>query len=139
MNSKNRGTLCSHVAECSSFPASQAVMEGHMIDWTRVADLRGEIGAEDFEEVAELFLMEVEDTLSRLNGAATDAAQMQELMHFLKGSALNLGFSDLSAVCSSGEEDAAEGQITVDIAQLKDLYAQSRALFESEYTQRFAA
>ncbi len=110
-----------------------------MIDWTRVADLRGEIGAEDFEEVAELFLMEVEDTLSRLNGAATDAAQMQELMHFLKGSALNLGFSDLSAVCSSGEEDAAKGQITVDIAQLKDLYAQSRGLFESEYTQRFAA
>lgn len=67
-----------------------------MIDWTRVAELRAEIGAEDFDEVAELFLMEVEDTLSRLSRASADVTQMQELLHFLKGSALNLGFSDMS-------------------------------------------
>ena len=110
-----------------------------MIDWTRVAELRGEIGAEDFDEVAELFLMEVEDTLSQLNDAVNDAPQMQELMHFLKGSALNLGFADLSDMCSKGEENAGNEQINVDIASLKNLYAQSRALFETEYAQRFAA
>ena len=40
-----------------------------MIDWDRVSELREEIGAEDYEEVAELFLMEVEDTLAQLDGA----------------------------------------------------------------------
>lgn len=110
-----------------------------MIDWTRVTELRDEIGAEDFEEVAELFLMEVEDTLSRLDDAADSATQMQELMHFLKGSALNLGFSTLSDICSKGESDAAMGRISVDIPALKTLYAQSRDFFETEYPQRFAA
>lgn len=110
-----------------------------MIDWARVAELRDEIGPEDFDEVAELFLMEVEDTLSRLNGAADDAPQMQELMHFLKGSTLNLGFCDMSAMCDQAEADAAQGKVTVDIHRLKDLYVKSRAFFETEYAQRFAA
>ena len=110
-----------------------------MIDWTRVAELRDEIGPEDFEEVAELFLMEVEDTLSRLTGAAKDARQMQEYMHFLKGSALNLGFSDMSDICSKGEADAANGHLSVEIDHLKSLYGQSRSVFETGYAQRFVA
>lgn len=110
-----------------------------MIDWVRVAELRDEIGTEDFDEVAELFLMEVEDTLSRLDAAKHEPEQMQELMHFLKGSALNLGFSDLSDICSAAESDAAQGYITVDVAALKNLYKRSRAFFETEYTLRFAA
>jgi HPt (histidine-containing phosphotransfer) domain-containing protein len=110
-----------------------------MIDWTRVAELRDEIGPEDFEEVAELFLMEVEDTLSRLSGVAQDAGQMQEYMHFLKGSALNLGFSEMSDVCSRGEAAAANGHLSVKIDDLKSLYARSRVMFETGYAQRFAA
>lgn len=110
-----------------------------MIDWTRVSELRNEIGPEDFAEVAELFLMEVEDTLSRLNRAENTASDMQDLMHFLKGSALNLGFSDLSDICSRAESAAAQGELTVDIAQLNSLYRQSRSLFETEFAQRFAA
>jgi histidine phosphotransfer protein HptB len=110
-----------------------------MIDWARVAQLREEIGADDFDEVAELFLMEVEDTLSRLDNASNDLPQMQELLHFLKGSALNLGFRDVCEICSKGEADAGNGLLTVDPAILKDLYAKSRALFETEYKQRFAA
>ena len=31
-----------------------------MIDWTRVSELRDEIGAEDFGDVVEIFLEEVE-------------------------------------------------------------------------------
>lgn len=109
-----------------------------MIDWTRVAELRDEIGPEDFDEVAELFLMEVEDTLGQLSGATDDAAQMQDLLHFLKGSALNLGFRAVSTMCNDGEQDAADGRITVDIEALKSLYAQSRAEYEVEYKKRFA-
>ena len=110
-----------------------------MIDWTRVAELRDEIGPEDFDEVAELFLMEVEDTLGQLSGAKDDAAQMQDLLHFLKGSALNLGFSAVSEMCNAGEQDAAKGHVTVDIGGLKSLYTQSRAEYEAEYQKRFAA
>ncbi|MCK0151251.1 Hpt domain-containing protein [Marivita sp. S6314] len=110
-----------------------------MIDWTRVAELRDEIGAEDFEEVAELFLMEVEDSLSRLDAGTGDAVQMQELMHFLKGSALNLGFSDVSTLCSQAEADAAQGKLTINPEELRALYAKSRQAFETEYPTRFAA
>jgi len=110
-------------------------MEASMIDWSRVAQLRDEIGAEDFAEVAELFLLEVEDTLFRLDGAADNPEEMRELMHFLKGSALNLGFSDLSTVCSQGEANSAG----IDVATLKDLYARSRRFFEAGYAKRFAA
>ena len=110
-----------------------------MIDWTRVAQLRDEIGAEDFDEVAELFLMEVEDTLARLDGASDNPAQMQEYLHFLKGSALNLGFKMVSDLCSQGETDASNRDMSIDVDQLKSLYSDSRALFEREYTQRFAA
>ncbi len=110
-----------------------------MIDWTRVAELRREIGAEDFSEVAELFLMEVEDTLSRLDGAQNDPAQMQELMHFLKGSALNLGFAKLAEICSAAEFSATRGAGTVDARHLKQLFSQSRKLFEAEFAERFAA
>lgn len=110
-----------------------------MIDWTRVEELRDEIGPEDFAEVAELFLIEVEDTLSRLKDAENDSQTLQELMHFLKGSALNLGFSQLAETCSTAESAAAKGSIQTDIPYLKSLYNQSRILFEAEYAQRFAA
>ncbi|MFP7672366.1 Hpt domain-containing protein [Marivita sp. S0852] len=110
-----------------------------MIDWVRVSELRSEIGADDFEEVANLFLTEVEDTLLRLDAAAGNNAEMQALMHFLKGSALNLGFSDLSILCSKGESDAAQGHVTFDPQALKDLFAQSRKAFETEYPKRYAA
>lgn len=110
-----------------------------MIDWARVAELRDEIGPEDFGEIAELFLMEVEDTLSQLDEASSDPNRMQELMHFLKGSALNLGFSALSDLCGKGEGDASEGKISVSATEVKTLYANSKTAFESEFTSRFAA
>ena len=110
-----------------------------MIDWARVAQLRDEIGGDDFDEVTELFLMEVEDTLMRLDAATGDAEQFRDLLHFLKGSALNLGFHDMSEVCSRGEADAASGRCTVDVGALRSVYSQSRALFETEYSIRFAA
>jgi HPt (histidine-containing phosphotransfer) domain-containing protein len=83
--------------------------------------------------------MEVEDALTRLDGASDDLAQMQELLHFLKGSALNLGFRQVCDMCSKGEVDAGNGSLTVDAAALKALYSKSRTVFEAEYKQRFAA
>ena len=73
-----------------------------MIDWARVEDLRTATGEADFCEIVDLFLEEVEEALAALvdHGGAED---LRERLHFLKGSALNLGFADLSEMCAEGE------------------------------------
>ena len=98
-----------------------------MIDWKRVAELREEIGADGFVEVADMFLDEAEGAVCALMaGLAPDEVEGQ--LHFLKGSALNLGLSDLAAICQEGERRAAAGQgATVDTAQVAAIWRASRA------------
>ncbi len=72
-----------------------------MIDWSRIHELRDEIGADDFQEVVDLFMSEVEDSLTDLGAASTDSSRLQEQLHFLKGSALNLGFKEMSQLCQA--------------------------------------
>ena len=100
-----------------------------MIDWTRVRELKDEIGEEDFGEVAEMFIAEVEEVIDRLK-TAPDPARFEEDLHFIKSSALNLGFSDLSALCQAGERQAATGDANgVDLAPVFASYAASKAAF----------
>ncbi len=70
-----------------------------MIDWTRVSELRDEIGAEDFGEIVEIFLEEVEEEISALRDGVENEA-LEAKLHFLKGSALNLGFADFATILS---------------------------------------
>lgn len=103
-----------------------------MIDWSRVNELRDEVGADDFGEVVELFLAEVEEVLLRLgNGpAGTDLGQD---LHFLKGSALSLGFTSFSKLCQEGESQSANGgATTVDVAEILRDFELSKATFLSE-------
>ena len=80
-----------------------------MIDWKRILELRDEIGVDDFGEVVELFLDEVEGEIALLrSGCAKDA--LESRLHFLKGSALNLGFRAFSVLCQNGESAAAAGR-----------------------------
>ncbi len=79
-----------------------------MIDWTRVADLKSEIGDDGFLEVVEMFLEETDEVVSDLEGSPNLGA-VEGRLHFLKGSALNLGLSNLAALCQSGEKRAAIG------------------------------
>ena len=72
-----------------------------MIDWNRIDELRGEVGEEDFAQIAALFLAEMEAVVASL--PATEAAAMPDLLHGLKGSAMNLGFADLAGLCAAGE------------------------------------
>ncbi len=110
-----------------------------MIDWNRALELRDEIGAEDFDEVVELFLSEVEGTLDQLEDGLSDARIMEEQMHFLKGAALNLGFSAVSELCQTGEMAAAAGQIDVVAPEkVRGVYAKSKALFLTELPERAA-
>lgn len=97
-----------------------------MIDWKRVEELREEIGADGFAEVADMFLGEADGAVQALV-AGLQADKVEDQLHFLKGSALNLGFSDLAAICQEGERQAAAGQgASVDIAQVAAVYQASR-------------
>ncbi|MEQ8898272.1 MAG: Hpt domain-containing protein [Roseovarius sp.] len=96
-----------------------------MIDWKRVSELREEVGEENFDEVIDLFLFEVEDELARLTGCHATATLAARL-HFLKGSALNLGFTAFSALCQAGETDA---ESDIDIDEVLTCYDQSKQAF----------
>lgn len=110
-----------------------------MLDWSRIDELRDEIGAEDFGDVVELFLEEVEEVISRLR-TNPDREQLEQDLHFLKGSALNLGFSSFSILCQEGERLSCAGQPDlVDIAAIVEEYERSRDRFLAELPARHAA
>jgi HPt (histidine-containing phosphotransfer) domain-containing protein len=111
-----------------------------MIDWERVTELREEIGAEDFDEVAELFLAEVAEAIDRLEAGAGNAKIVEEEMHFLKGAALNLGFQAVSSLCQTGEKAAAQGDPhAVPDGEVRKVFDASQTEFVGELPKRFAA
>ena len=72
-----------------------------MIDHDRIAELREEVGEDDLAEVLHLFCEEVEETLERLaKGVFGDLA---EELHFIKGSALNIGMTEVGRLCQKAE------------------------------------
>jgi histidine phosphotransfer protein HptB len=99
-----------------------------MIDWGRVRDLRMEIGADDFSEVIALFLEEADDVVCRLENL-TDARAIEGCLHFLKGSALNLGFAALAQICQTGEKRAASGMTNMPLQDVAKIYQASRQAF----------
>ena len=99
-----------------------------MIDWDKVEELRTEIGADDFSEVVDMFREEADQAVHAL-AAGPPVEEVEGLLHFLKGSALNLGLADLAAICQDGERKAAAGYGSlVDLAQVVRVYTASRAL-----------
>lgn len=110
-----------------------------MIDWKRVEELRAEIGADGFAEVADMFLEEAEQAVQALV-AGLPADEVEGQLHFLKGSALNLGLTDLAAICQDGERKAAAGQAAVvDIGRVVLTYRRSRAQLMGGLTSGNAA
>jgi HPt (histidine-containing phosphotransfer) domain-containing protein len=100
-----------------------------MIDWARVQTLREEVGDDSFAEVVALFLDEVDEVADRFR-TNPDVTQLERDLHFLKGSALNLGFARLGELCQTGERMAAEGHaVAVDLAEILAVYAESRQVF----------
>ena len=108
-----------------------------LIDWNKVNELRDDVGHEDFDEVVELFLEEVEEMLAHL-GAPGRSAEAD--MHFLKGAALNLGFSNFSDLCRDGEHAAAKDpDADINFEAVKDSYAVSKKLFLSDLMANIAS
>jgi HPt (histidine-containing phosphotransfer) domain-containing protein len=98
-----------------------------VIDWDKVRELRGEVGEEDFDEVFELFLEEVDETISQLG---KPDRSLEHDLHFLKGAALNLGFKDFSQLCRDGETACATDASTkIDTDAIISCYATSKAQF----------
>lgn len=95
-----------------------------MIDWSRVAELRDEIGSSSFTEVVDIFLTETGASVARLTGGC-DPAHIGAELHLLKGGAMTLGFEDVARLCQQGEtmaQDGAAAQVDVTaIARAYDL------------------
>ena len=73
-----------------------------MIDWIRIDELRDEVGQDDFGDIVGVFFEEVQEALENLRRADTVVTLLGQL-HFLLGSALNLGVSDFAAICRNEE------------------------------------
>lgn len=108
-----------------------------MIDWARVNDLRAEVGHDSFDEIVALFLQETDQVVTRLP-SITDPQSMEHDLHFLKGSALNLGFARLAQVCQTGERRAATGSADVALDSVISTYHQSRDAFVTRLKARAA-
>lgn len=99
-----------------------------MIDWARVMELRDEVGRAEFQPVLELFMDEVEEIVMRLSKA--DPAKLERDLHFLKGSAWNLGFVEFGTLCQSTEVLSRRGQTgAVSPAEIVSCYSRSKQLF----------
>lgn len=109
-----------------------------MIHWSRVNELRDEVGAEDFDEVVELFLEEVEEVIERLRNGP-DTVQLEQDLHFLKGSALSLGFAAFSDLCQDGEQKSASGEADkVDVPKIIDGFDRSKSEFVTNLQDKLA-
>ena len=110
-----------------------------MIDWDRVATLKEEVGAEDFEEVVELFLEEVDSAIDAL-AAQPKPDDLEEQLHFLKGSALSLGFRSFSDLCQAGETAASQSpDPAIDVDEILTCYKQSRHTFLADLQTKMAS
>ena len=110
-----------------------------MIDWDRVAELRAEVGEDDFAEEVLLFLEEADDVAHRLEHITKpDAAQIARDLHSLKGAALNLGFAELAGHCQDGERRARGGDAAIDLKIIARSYHDSKASFQRALTQSAA-
>lgn len=102
-----------------------------MIDWNQIKQLEEDVGAEDLADVVEIFIEEVDEAVDALrNGSAPTGADLAAAMHFLKGSAYNLGFKAFGDKCSVGEKEANGGVgDKIDLSVIVELYDASKAEF----------
>ncbi|MEM7318847.1 MAG: Hpt domain-containing protein [Pseudomonadota bacterium] len=103
-----------------------------MIHWPRVRELRDEVGSEDFAEVVDLFLEEVEEVINLLK-SDSGRNNLEQDLHFLKGGALSLGFQHFSDLCQSGEQLSASGNDSdIDLGEIIQAFEQSKSVFQAE-------
>ena len=96
-----------------------------MIDRARLEELREEVGNGDFAEVIELFCEELAETLDRMTQG--HSSSMADDLHFLKGSALNIGMSEVASLCAAGEAMIHnDGAASPDIVGIKTAFEKAQ-------------
>lgn len=104
-------------------------MPVYMVNWDRLSELREEVGEDDLAEVIALFCEEVEEVLAKLENAP--AADIPNHLHFLKGSAMNIGFDAVRDRCESEEVRAKKAPDSVpDVEGIRADYTASKAALE---------
>lgn len=98
-----------------------------MIDWTRIDDLKHELGEDDFEEVFEIFLDEVQDSVDSLKNAPKGAA-LEAILHSVKGNAITVGFSKLAELAGAGEVKAGQGS-DVNLQEIAAAHSESKTAY----------
>lgn len=98
-----------------------------MIDWKRVLALHDEVGAAEFRPLVELFLDEIEGVL--MTATPADPQILEQRLHFLKGSAWNLGLRAFGAQCELWESLVRRGGAPqFDPDQLMGSYGSSKQI-----------
>ena len=101
-----------------------------MINWVQVRQLEEDVGAEDFGDVVSLFLAEVDQAVAQLDTIPRDPDALAPALHFLRGSAYNLGFQAFGDYCSEGEKLSLGGRIhEVELTKVAALYCRSKQAF----------
>ncbi len=109
-----------------------------MISWDRVNELKGEVGEEDFAEIVEIFLEEMDEAMEELRSGSV-AEGLGSAMHFIKGAAMNLGFEDLGTICQKFETYAGEGKTDeINSNEVVICYDQSKDAFLNSSSQKAA-
>lgn len=96
-----------------------------MVNWDRITELQEEVGEDDLAEVLVLFCEEVEEALGAL--ATTDAAKLKGHLHFLKGSAMNIGLDQVSTLCREAEQSlTSDPNAIVSVDTIRSAYQSAR-------------
>lgn len=94
-----------------------------MIDWNRIEELRRDFGEEDFVEIVDEFFDEVQEKLASLDNVSGE--ELANDLHFLKGSAANLGFQALWLACGLAEQEPSSERTD----EIRKLFEVSKAEF----------
>ena len=106
-----------------------------MIDNNRLEELRDEVGEDDLAEIVGLFCDEVEETLGRIETSKEEALRHE--LHFIKGSALNVGMVKLGEQCANLERKTPRRRLTeAEFIGLTKLFELSRKLLQTEISER---
>ncbi|MEM7440671.1 MAG: Hpt domain-containing protein [Pseudomonadota bacterium] len=112
-----------------------------MIDWSRVKELEDDMGAEDLGDVVAIFLDEMEEAIEDMVAQPPNSSEeWASRMHFLKGSAFNLGFEAFGAYCGGGETAARAGDVDgLTVAELRARYDVSKSAFIADFSNNSTA
>ena len=97
-----------------------------MIDWERIEDLRREVGQKDFADVVGLFFEEIDCSLPEVF-ELTEPDEIRDLLHFIRGSALNLGFFELARFC---EPDFFTMETGLSVEKIRPYFERLRRSYE---------